>query len=259
MNSNSSLQQDADTLLTLGNTAKLYCLEHIEQMIQAREAAGDSALRILDLGSGTSRNFIELLRRYPHVRYTGIEPSASVCAVARRQLPAEQATIITGYAYDVFGQYVNAPFDVVVSFSVFEHVYQRQRYIDSIRDCLKPDGQALINYDAGHFIRAHARDRIKNIVGPLLARVGVERYYQSFVHEADFKQMVANAGLKIVEVRYFNTHMKGIHKRLPTEAAAEHMRRWYAHELWLNDLNLDYTDRDARTWQTRNFVLVKGD
>jgi hypothetical protein len=48
-------------LLTTGNAAKLYCLNWIEAYIKQQGAA----LHILDLGSGTSFNFTNLLPALP--------------------------------------------------------------------------------------------------------------------------------------------------------------------------------------------------
>jgi len=190
----------AERPLTSGNSAKLYCLQWIEQRVKTHET-----LTILDLGCGAARNFVLLLERYPGVKYVGIEPSASDCQAARDNLAGHNATIINAYAYDVFQQ-VNEQFDVVISFSVLEHVYQRQRYLDNARDCLKPDGSFLINYDAGHFVHPRgAKERIKNRIGPILARAGIEAYYQSFVPEDTFHAMIERAGLEIVEMKSFNT------------------------------------------------------
>ena len=63
------------TPLTTGNTAKVYCLNWIENYIQTH----GQGVRILDVGSGTSNNFVELIRRYPDVTYVGVEPYASAC------------------------------------------------------------------------------------------------------------------------------------------------------------------------------------
>lgn len=240
------------SLLTSGNAAKLFCLNWIEQIIQQK---GES-IRILDAGCGRAANFIELLRRYPSVTYTGIEPNPAACVTAQRNLEGFKATIINDYAYDIMGRLVDSPFDIVVSFSVFEHVYRRQRYLDSVVDCMHDDGYFLINYDAGHFMApATLKEAAKNIIGPLIAPLGMERYYQRFVPEADFRLMLDRAGLFITEVKSFNTRMKGIHKHVPDAHKEAHMRRWLDYELWLNELKIPYEDKDARTWFTRNYIL----
>jgi SAM-dependent methyltransferase len=238
-------------LWTQGNAAKLYCLKWIADYV-----TGKDAVRIIDLGSGRSKNFVRLLQAFPQIEYIGVEPSASECAAARQALAGLRATIHQGYAYQVMGNLLHEAADVVVSFSVLEHVYQRQAYLQSVRDCLKPGGYALVNYDAGHFVDPpDLRERVKNVVGPLLARLGQERYYQSFVGEADFRSMLTAVGLEVVEAQSFNTHLKGLFRLVPPHEQATYMERWLALELWLNAHALPYTDEQASSFYTRNFLL----
>jgi len=104
--------------LTSGNAAKLHCLELIESHVRERERA-----IVLDLGCGEGRDFRALLERHPHVRYVGVDPSAGACARARAVLAGLDAEIVHADGYDVRV----GPADVVVSFSVLEHVYRRRR------------------------------------------------------------------------------------------------------------------------------------
>ena len=243
------------TPLTTGNTAKVYCLNWIENYIQTQ----GQGIRILDVGSGTSNNFVELIRRYPNVTYVGVEPYASACEKAKRDLQGNNVKIINDSAYDIMGRLVDKPFDIVVSFSVMEHVVQRQKFLNSIAECMHNDSYFLINYDAGHFKHpASFKERIKNVVGPLLAIVGVEQYYQRFMPENEFRQMVAQAGMTIQEAKSFNTMLKGIHKVVPAEYQDEHLQRWLEYELWLNEIDTPYNDDLAKWWVTRNFIIRKG-
>lgn len=242
----------ATQALTVGNAAKLYCLNLIHERLQKQ---GDH-LRILDLGSGTSKDFVRLLAQVPNLHYTGIEPDAADCEAARRLLPGPNVQIINDFAYDMLGRLVDEPFDILVSFSVMEHVYQRQLYLQSAAACLKPDGVFLINYDAGHFMApASFKERLKNRLGPVLARLGQQQYYQAFVPEADFLRDVRGAGLEVAEAKFFNTRLKGIYKHIPEAHRDTFMHRWLDEELWLNELGITYTDALAQTWYTRNFVL----
>ncbi len=102
------------TALTTGNTAKVYCLNWIENYIQTH---GES-IRILDVGRGTSNNFVELLRRYPNVTYVGVEPYASACEKARQDLQGENVKIINDSAYNIMGRLVDAAFDILALWSM---------------------------------------------------------------------------------------------------------------------------------------------
>jgi hypothetical protein len=140
---------------------------------------------------------------------------------------------------------------------VLEHVYQRERYLRSAKASLKTGGYFLINYDAGHFKYSTQRDRAKNVVGPVLARLGVERYYQSFVHEAEFQRMIQAIGFKVVDEKFFNSGLKGIHKLIPPAQDDEYMEKWLDFELWLNEVGIVYDDDKARSFVTRNFILQR--
>lgn len=240
--------------LTTGNTAKLYCINWIENYIKDN---GDT-VRILDLGSGTSGNFVELLQRYPDLTYVGIEPYDAACEKARRDLKGNNVTIINDSAYDIMGRLVENPFDIIVSFSVMEHVVQRQRFLDSAAACMTDKSYFLINYDAGHFVHPGSmKERLKNIIGPMLAQVGIERYFQKFMREGDFEKMVKQSDMKITEAKSFNTALKGIHKIVPDVYKDDHLQRWLDYELWLNEIGTPYEDNLAKYWVTRNFIIQK--
>ena len=232
-------------MLTGGNAAKYYCLK----LLDARAAAADT-FSILDLGCGDGRNFAELLRRRPHVRYVGVEPDRQAAERARQALPG--AEVIDGQAYDLrLGN-----FDAVASFSVLEHVLDRRRYLEAARANLAPSGEMLINYDSGHFVAdAGLRERVKGVAGRVLARAGVESRYQAFVREQEFRAVAAAAGLRIVEARSFNTDVKRLYPSVPTERREAFMERWLAFELEL-DAFVDYHDGLASIFRTRNFLLA---
>jgi SAM-dependent methyltransferase len=163
-------------------------------------------------------------------------------------------TIYHTNAYAVHQQ-LQEEFDLVVSFSVLEHVYQRANYLRSAKECLKPNGYFLINYDAGHFVLGTGRDRLKNLIGPICARFGVEKYYQAFVREQEFQGIVQSLGMKIIDGKFFNTGLKGVFKVIPASAQNEYMEKWLDFELWLNSIDIPYDDSKARTFVTRNFIL----
>jgi len=236
-------------ILTAGNTAKLYCLSWIEQYIKEK----GSKVKILDLGCGTANNFINLLKLYPQVYYVGVEPSKQSYLRAQQNLKGLNATIINSYAYKVHEK-IKEKFDIVVSFSVLEHVYRRMDYLLSAKECLKDDGYFLINYDSGHFL--YGNERLKNLIGPILAFFGFEKYYQSFVKEEDFLRMIERIGFRIVDSKFFNSNLKDIFKIIPEGQRTNYMEKWLEFELWLNKLGIKYDDSKAIFFKTRNFILT---
>jgi SAM-dependent methyltransferase len=237
--------------LVIGNTAKLYCMDLLVADID--RAGFHAPYRIVDLGCGTGTQFAELLRRRPNVKYVGVEPDRRACAVARREL-GDRAEIVNAPAYDVD---VGAA-DVVVSFSVLEHVYRRRDYLMCVARHVAPGGMALVNYDAGHFVgpgslRRRGREHAKTIVGRILAPFGNESKFQRFVPEAEFLGFVRDAGLTVVDDRMFNTDLKRAWT-VAGDPSPQLMRQWLELELAIGE-RVHYRDELASIFMTRNFVL----
>lgn len=236
-------------LLTSGNSAKIYCLDWLDQYLSTHA----NSVRILDLGCGEALNFVNLLAKYrPRVNYVGIEPNPQACQLARENLRGLPATIIESRAYKLDSP-IDGVFDLVISFSALEHVYRRLAFLQTAKQYLADDGFFLINYDSGHF--NSGREKLKNILGPILASFGWEKYYQSFVGEAEFRRLIDFIGFTIADQKFFNTELKGIAKVIPPEQKENFNRRWLAEELWLNDLGIQYTDQMSSIFKTRNFIL----
>jgi SAM-dependent methyltransferase len=222
--------------LSVGNAAKHYCL----QLIERRVRAADGRLRILDVGCGDARNFVELLRVYPAVEYVGFDPSPAAVDAARRNLPAHRAEIYRGR----FDEPIAPAADVVVSFSVLEHVRGKREYLAAIAASLASDGTAYVNYDYGHFGReATAADRVKTLLR-----------LQAPVDTEEFRRLATAVGLRILDEKAFNTDLKLAFRDVPSERQDDFMRRWLDVELYLNELGLDRSP----VWRTRNFVLERG-
>jgi SAM-dependent methyltransferase len=212
-----------------------------------------SEVKILDLGCGTALKFVNFLRLYPQISYVGVEPSKDSCLKAQQNLNGLNARVVNSLGYHVY-ENLREKFDIVVSFSVLEHVYRRLDYLSSAKACLKEDGYFLINYDAGHFI--HGKEKLITTIGQAIARFGIDRYYQSFVKEEDFLRMLESIRFKVVEKKFFNTSLKGAYKVIPESKRADYMKKWLQFELWLNKLEIEYDDSKARFFGTRNFILA---
>src|SRR3954467_12490613 len=65
---------------TIPQDFKIAFLEKLLQPFAGRQ------VRLLDLGSGTSKDFLHVLRRYPNVAYTGVEPGEAARKDAARLL-----------------------------------------------------------------------------------------------------------------------------------------------------------------------------
>lgn len=236
---------DAAAPLTAGNTAKLYCLEWI-----GRRAAAGEPLTIVDLGCGDARNFVELLRRYPTVRYCGIDPSAAAVERARAALTGLDAEARVGRAGDV----ELGPAEVVCSFSVLPYVRDRVSYLDAAARALAPGGTLLLNYDWGDEVGPSPLGRLRLAAHRLGGRGRVPLGYQAPVRREQLDPLLAEAGLDIVEERFFNTGLKRVYPAVPEARRPEFARRWLELELWLNESSVAARDGEP-AFVTRNLVL----
>lgn len=104
---------------------------------------------ILDMGSGTSANFVEILKSNELFYYTGLEFNEKSLSVARSNLKdVKNAALLDGYGEELKEK--NNAFDVVLSLSVLEHVkYLENFLVQSISMC-KTGGMVVHRYDLGH-------------------------------------------------------------------------------------------------------------
>ena len=107
-------------------------------------------IRLLDLGSGTSKDFPDLLRRYPNVAYTGVEPSEAARATAARLLHGiPQVVLESAWGESLAARYRGA-FDITLSLSVLEHVKYLDDFLQTSVAVTVPGGLVVHRYDLGH-------------------------------------------------------------------------------------------------------------
>ena len=98
----------------------------------------------------------------------------------------------------------NKEFDIVVSMSVLEHVYDRRNFLETCYKFMKSDGFSLINYDNGHF--HNPKEWKRNIFGKILAIwTPIKRYYQDFVEIEEISKMAKDIGMKVDD--YIDYHL----------------------------------------------------
>lgn len=234
-----------------GNSAKVYCLNIVHELLASNQR--EKAITILDLGCGRAQYIRDVLERHPNAIYVGVEPNKAAAKEAAKILSKLNATIIEDEAY--FPKKLDA--DIVLSFSVLEHVYKRMDYFRCIRANLAVNGVALMNYDSGHFNHPSGlSDRILNFTSPILAKFGSDKRYQRFVKESEFEKIAVENGLAVVESMSFNTDLKEIFKLVDSPAKEEFSIEWLKFELKMNKMGLNYTDDISKYIRTRNHIIV---
>jgi SAM-dependent methyltransferase len=110
----------------------------------------EQPVRLLDLGSGTSKDFPELLRRYPNVAYTGVEPNGAARAAAARLLQGIPHVVLEGGWGESLAARHRDTFDITLSLSVLEHVKYLDDFLSTSVALTAPGGLVVHRYDLGH-------------------------------------------------------------------------------------------------------------
>jgi 2-polyprenyl-3-methyl-5-hydroxy-6-metoxy-1,4-benzoquinol methylase len=185
---------------------KTVFIEQIEPAIRSGEIKS-----ICDLGSGKSQNFIELLRRYPHLRYTGVEPSLVATEIARESLAEfKNAKVYNSDGYSPVGDEWGK-FDLVISLSVLEHVKQIDRFLKNSIAAASPGGQVVHRWDLGHAIYPSSlKERLQVWLGNNLPNLLPEHKFVSKLMPSEVIRILESGGVIIESVTY---HQMPGHKK----------------------------------------------
>lgn len=225
-------------LYWLGNAAKMTIIDEI-----LARFPGPQPAFIFDYGCGEGGDWPDILAAYPHLRLVGYEPYGPSAEKARHRLQGARAEILTG---DDAMAALSMSADVIVSFSVFEHVVDRNSFLRHARRILAADGIFFLNYDDGHFryqidlgYPANWLERIRSVLrtvisGPL-AVLGFPSHYQRRVLADDADRLAVQNGFDIERVDYANIdNFKNLAKTIPETKSQDFSRLWIETEHRLN-------------------------
>lgn len=214
-----------------GNAAKMRIIEHI--------ISQPGKKTVFDYGAGTGSGWPATLAEHPEISLVCYEPSATA-NVLRTRLPG--ARIIGDD--ELQNDRLNA--DYIVSFSVFEHVFDRHAYMRFASRHLAEKGVFFLNYDDGHFRNSldlgqpskwglPIREHIINLGADLWPKVGMIGKYQKRVVREAADDIVRAAGMSIVESRYENlASFKSLARHVPEDARVDFSALWLQTEDALN-------------------------
>lgn len=228
--------------------------------------------KILDFGAGSGSDWPEFMRSRPDLQLFFFEPDAQSARKLAEKVRGTSGTILTTMA--------DCPTDVdrIVSFSVFEHVYDRRAYLRDCARVLADDGRLYLNYDDGHFRFDLAinqgvswrynlrqlRERAINAMRPAAAQFGLVRYYQQRVGDIEVAAHAEAAGLQIQSSRYANlTSMKALAKAVEPGSLDTFHESWLRLEDELNNAvaftpGMSMEHRDARWREMPTCTLTLG-
>jgi SAM-dependent methyltransferase len=234
------------------------------------DASDGRAITVFDHGCGNGGDWPQVLRDHARVRLVAWDPDDRRANEARQRLAGLRAEVVTRADVEAPGASFDA--DVVVSFSVFEHVVDRRAYLDRARQHLAADGRCYLNYDDGHFraeidvLDARSWRRAvgvgaRTMLAPVAARAGRDGAYQAPVRRSDVNALVVAAGFVVERDFYSNLEaFKTLAKTIPPHLEDSFTAFWADVERRLDeDFRADEPDRDAvnlwRAMSSRTLVL----
>lgn len=181
--------------------SKIFVINKIAQL-----AEKNPKIKVLDLGSGQSRNFLPLFEKNPELQYTGIEPSNAAKKAAELLNKYPNARIIQSPAYTGFEE-LNAQFDIVVSLSVLEHIRKLEQFLEFSVKKLKKGGTLIHLYDLGHYLYpSNMLERLQTIFcsTPGLKKLAPELKFAAYVNQESVEKFLKQNGIKIERITYHN-------------------------------------------------------
>jgi SAM-dependent methyltransferase len=207
------------------NNAKEYVLQEIAKIKNA-----NGAISILDFACGTCSIWKDFLGKFPDLDFYGFDFNQESIILAKKNFPnfAKKICCLDGQRPLPFEK----KFDIITTFSSLEHVVNKELFIRNIKNLLKGDGMAYINYDLGHFNQGFISNTF-NKISELLAYSGLtEKYFTKKVDLKQIKHLLEKTGFRIIEIKFFNLDaLKKIHKEINEET---YLEKWFEYELFLN-------------------------
>ena len=116
-------------------------VEYPEYQLLEREIIERRPARVLDAGCGEGRIALCLGHRFPSIRVTAVEVSATNVGIARRLNRFRNVAFQHGLVEDVVGAMAPGSFDLVYSFAVLEHVPDVETTVGALLRTLRPGGR----------------------------------------------------------------------------------------------------------------------
>ncbi len=221
-----------------GNIAKCRVIEEILHQCQTGQS-----VTIFDYGCGDSGDWPLILQDNPHLNLIGYEPYGPSYKKAVKRLSGQNAVILSGKDIEL----TDLQAHYIISFSVFEHVVDREFFLSNAKRILAPTGVFYLNYDDGHFRNIldmsllttwfpALKAFVRTTVSPMLAFMGFQSHYQQRVTSLEVDELIKKIDFIIERVDYHNLIcLKSLYKTIPAHLHHPYSELWLDFEKRLND------------------------
>jgi trans-aconitate 2-methyltransferase len=182
-----------------------YASHSSAQRAWARELIDKLKLRghedVLDLGCGSGDVTAWLAETVPRGAVTGIDSSADMIALAKRNFPPDKYPHLNFRQLDVRNLDYQESFDIVFSNAVLHWIHDHQPVLDGISRSLRPGGKTLLQMGG----RGNAADMVA-IMNILIQEDSWKSYFREFTFPyafyapAEYRSWLAAAGLEAERV-----------------------------------------------------------
>jgi len=176
---------------------KDFFIQQIAELIQK-----NGYTRILDLGSGTSLNFIPLLEQFPDLTYVGVELNKPEAEKGRKNLAQfKNVRIYNQPGYELEKE--KAGFDLCLSLSVLEHVKQLEKFLQLSIALVKSGGEIIHRYDLGHALYpCSPKEHLQVWLGNNFPKLLPENKFVCYLSEEKVKTILEKNGAKVIQTTY---------------------------------------------------------
>ena len=164
-----------------------------------RQIKANGSIRVLEVGCGTAAYLPAILTQYLNIEYVGIEPIASSYREAiKNTSDLPNVKIYNELAYGEKEELKKESFDLVISFSVLEHVKQLDKFMDLCAAYVKPGGLMVHRYDLGHALYPSSlKERFHVWLGNNFPKVLPERKFVRYVPLKEVEAMYDERGFGV--------------------------------------------------------------
>jgi len=137
----------------------------IEVLFPAQEFDG---WNILDAGCGSGHRLLNMAKRYPKAKFTGVDLSASSLKVAAQLARRSEIANVTFQQANLLELKLPQKYQLIVSTGVIHHLCDPQLGLKRVYDCLAADGvmYAWFYHSFGEFQRLLDRELVRLLWGP---------------------------------------------------------------------------------------------
>jgi SAM-dependent methyltransferase len=178
----------------------------VRNFMREEISKGKKTVEILDLGSGTSNNFMDLIKEFPHMRYTGVEPYQVAFKEAKENLKdyTNQVTLYDQPAYEV-KELEGKTYDLVCSLSVLEHVKQLEKFLKFSAEHVAPGGILYHLWDNAHELMSISmKERIQCWLCNNFPAVVPELKFAHAVYPDNVVKILEKYNMKFVEKDFYH-------------------------------------------------------